>query len=449
VPIVQANGSITYGAQANGTAAGYKNTSADLIRYVSKSGSDANDGLSWGSSFLTVGAAHASLNGFPGIINIANGSYTVQNLAISNGQVLRGSSVGYTVLQLTANGGRLLDLTNCTGGYFEYLFFEFASSSVTGTLAYMSNAFRMFFNRCYFKGQNAAGQVGVHLRANAGDSHFVNTVFTNFDVAVQNDTTVNTFQGCNFQTNTTAAIQGGDPSGAVAAAGIVVRDCVFGGAGAYYINITGKAQQWHVDGTWFDGGLSGNIGINVGSGSYGPWLFALTNCPSMFGNTKSLVINAADSVHLDGVVWGNDGSYPIELEVNAANCKRGSLGAYFSLQDTHIETIIPPSWKGAVGYVMNADQTVRLIENYSYLDTPVWEPMVHKRIIVRVANRTTSTAATTITFPQPFTTTWAGGQFFKTFDNTAIGAGLTFDAASITLPANVECASGMVIIEGF
>lgn len=316
---------------------------ANKTFYVAQSGNDGNSGLGWGSAFASLPAAFSALGFGPGTIEVGAGTFTSTGMVPNFGQVIRGRGRLATTIQLAASGD-LFNLTNVSNVRFESIGFQFASASVTGRLLNMSNAFTCDFLDVQLTGQNAAGQIGAQLTNNAGDSRFISTFFNNLGIGVQSETTVNYAIGCMFTANTVGA-QGGDATGAAHSSGMVLTDCVFRGTGTYYINITGSAQQWHVKGCWFDSAAT--TAVQVGTGTFGPWLFTMTDIPYLSGATSSLVLNAADNVELNGILFGDGGSHPTDLTVNAANCPKGAVGVYKSLQGRAIDTIVPPAWKGA------------------------------------------------------------------------------------------------------
>lgn len=71
-------------------------------RYVTATGSDTNDGLTWGSSFLTVQAAIASLPVNGGTVEIGPGNFTTALIAPVDDLVLTGQGPGITTLTAVA-----------------------------------------------------------------------------------------------------------------------------------------------------------------------------------------------------------------------------------------------------------------------------------------------------------------------------------------------------------
>lgn len=433
-------------AQAIGKSAVSAIPGTDRVMYVSKTGDNSNDGSSWGAAKLTIGAALAALPS-AGTIVVGNGVYQ-ETLVPSGNKTIRGQSRHETVLELTTNGN-LVDLTNQSNVRFEHIGFRFASSSATGNLLYFSNGFTCDFFDVRLSGTKTTGQAGVSYTANAGDCHFTSCYFDTLDTAVLADSTLFNFIGCMFSNNVNSVV-GGDPTGAKTAAGAAFTQCTFRGAGSRYIWLNGKSQAWSFDGCWFDGaGCPTAIEVgSTGATKYGPWMVSITNSASLLGSATSLVLNKCEYTQLHGVAFTDDGHHPVEITIpDLTQCPRGSIAGCYSVQGTQLETKVPAGWKGAVGYVTSADTTVTLVETYDWMGVPSYEQHALKRITVRVANRGTSTAAATLTFPTAFETTFAGGQFFKTFDNS--GTNPTISNTSITIPTGVACASGLITIEGF
>lgn len=418
--------------------------SGDKVLYVSKSGNDSNTGLSWGQAKLTIGAAVTALTGnTSGTIYVGAGTFTESPITLSGGKTISGAGRYATIVQLAASGN-LFTVSSDNNSRLQHLALAFASSSVTGNLLYHTNAFSCDYLDVRFTGTSTTGQVGYRYEANAGDSHFIDCYFDSLDVGVSSDSTLVHFIGCVFSACVTASAKGGDATGATTKAGAAFIGCTFRGAGARYIHVAGKAQSWTFDGCWFDGVAT--TAVEVGSGTYGPWLFSMTNCPALAGATNSLIINAAERSQLHGVAFTNTGSNPTELTVDTTNAPRGSIAACMSVQGTKMATKVPPKWLGWEGFAQSSDSTVQLVETARDVDVANF-PQTMRRITVRVVNRATGTAAATVTFPSAFETTFGGGQFFKVFDNTA--AGVTFSATSITVPTGVAVSSGLIILEGF
>lgn len=437
---------LTAGALTSYVASVDQNSTLDRVFYVSKSGSDTNTGRSWGAAFLTVAAGIAALGGNDGTVNIGAGTYVeAAGITLTGAQRLVGVGMFSTIIQLNASG-TLFSFINKTNSEMHDLGLKFASSSVTGTLLLLSNSFTMKFFRVRFSGTATAGQVGMKLDLNTGDCHFYDCFWSDLAVGCQNDTTVNYIIGGNV-INCISGFQGGDPTGVSFGSGICITDVTFVLAGTIHIDIMGTADAWIVDRCWFDGSTTIAVRCGAAGTNRGPRLFAFTNCPSIMATTTSLILHAADRVSIDNVRFGNTGSNPVEISVPIpANVKRGKIGSYYSAQGNRIESLVPPQWDGWSGYKESADGTVQIQQFNYFTDTPNY-PNTYRRVIVRIANRAVGTAAVTLTFPSAFETSFAGGQYFRTFDNT--GMANTWTASAITIPTGVACASGMIIIEGW
>jgi hypothetical protein len=432
-------------ATAAALSATYSTLPATTVRvlYVSKSGNDSSNGRSWGTAFLTVAAALAALGTNSGTVFIGAGLFNEAPFVLSGNQTLKGVGSYATTIQL-ASTGTLISLDTKSNCRLESIGLRFPSSSVTGTLVAVTNTFDLGFYDVRFSGTKTSGQVGVNLYGNSGDSHFLKCKFEQLDVAAQNDTTVNYYIGCVFSDMLTAHLQGGDSTGAKFASGLSAVGCTFRGSGAYYLNIQGTAQNWHIESCWTDG--SATVAVNCGSGTFGPWLLSLTNMPALVGASKSLVVNAATKVNVENVTFVNTGSNPTEVTINAANAKRGHIGAYRSAQGNKIESLVPASWDGYRGYALSGDYSAQLLEETAYVDSQFYQ-QTHRKMSIKITNRTTGTAATTITFPSPFETTAPYNVWVKTFDNTGIP--VTFNASSMTIPTGYACTAGLIILEGY
>lgn len=423
---------------APATNTGGSSNSGDHHVYVSKSGSDANNGLSWATAKLTIGAGLGLLSGAgSGTVNVGDGVYQ-ETVTMTQNKTLRGQSRYGTIIELTANGN-LVTVNAENNCRIEHMGLRFASSSITGTLLYHTNSFTCDYYDVRLSGTTTTNQIGYRYDANAGDSHFVNCYFDNLQIGVRANSTLILFDGCVFS-SCTKSVESGDPTGATAPGGAIFDACVFRGAGTHYVHINGKSQAFHFKGCWFDGG-GATTAVEVGTGTFGPWLFSMVDCPSMLGGTTSLKLNAADFVLLHGVVFGNAGSFPTDLSVDATNCPRGSVASCFSLQGTKIETLVPARWLGARHIAQSGDGSVSLLETYNDVRWGT-SPQVHKRIVVRVTGRTTGTSTAVVTYPTAFATS----EFVKVFDNS--GGSPTVSSTSITFTTGTASA-GLVVIEGF
>jgi energy-converting hydrogenase Eha subunit E len=109
---------------------------ADHVVYVSTTGSDSNDGSSWGSACATVPGAFAKLGNSPGTIQIGYGTFTFSTQMVFSGAVglrINGSGKwGGTVLQPTAalSGLSGVKLINCRDALISNL--QLAGTGVPG-----------------------------------------------------------------------------------------------------------------------------------------------------------------------------------------------------------------------------------------------------------------------------------------------------------------------------
>ena len=101
------------------TSAAVKSPAANTIIYVTTTGSDTSDGLSWGTAKATIAAAITALNGAAGTIELGNGSWTISTAdsfrpptgpqvgnAITiptGGTILEGQGPGNTIINVSTN----------------------------------------------------------------------------------------------------------------------------------------------------------------------------------------------------------------------------------------------------------------------------------------------------------------------------------------------------------
>jgi hypothetical protein len=375
-------------ASTGGGGGSSLNSTLDNIRYVSKGGSDANDGLSWATAKLTIGAAFTALGATAGCVYVGGGTYSMApNFAPSaQDQILKGAGRSNTRINLNANG-TLFNLVGTVGFVVEDLDLGFASSSITGTLATFSNAFTCRFNRVGFLGNGSYGtgtasQRGVFFTANAGDNYFYNCLIGTLATGVLADTVVNWFIGCQFIGNK-VAVTGGSPTDATS--GLFLVGCIFNEVGDAHIDITGIAQAWIVQDCWFE--LATNA-IKVGTtGGLGPTLFSLTNC-SIGAQTTCLTLNSAESTVIDGIQFINTGTTPTDISCPVpANLPYGRIGTVNSYNRTAeaVRAAVPAQWEGS-GRIGSRAVT----GNYTVANADVKGYALHA----------TSGSALTITVPQ-------------------------------------------------
>jgi hypothetical protein len=340
---------------------------AERILYVSKTGSDSNDGLSWKTAFLTVAAARNALGAYNGVIRVGYGNFSVDHDTLSlratqviEGITTQGSDGGGSALVLNGNGV-LLNLDGQTNPIVKDITLTFGSSTQTGTLVSMSGTFTATFINVRFRGIGApfngngsktsgtAGQNGVSLTNNSGDSKFIACEWELLDVGVNCQTTINAFVGCNW-TSCLTAYKGGDLTGAQRLAGAWISGGTMRGWSNYYIDAAGSSYAWHIDGVFFDGQATTavRIGNIVGGNGYGPWAFKISS-PNLNGGVTSVELNSCIVTSFDdGIVWGDsytDGAHPTELKVNgtSAMLPKGKLGVYLTVQGHDLGALLPSS----------------------------------------------------------------------------------------------------------
>lgn len=114
-------GSLTVNGNGNAGNVAIKAASADAIQYVSASGSDSNDGLSWGTAKASISSAIAALptttvgsSETPyGIVQIGAGSFPISSTISYSSQrlVIRGLGENITYLSCTVSGGDCINDT--------------------------------------------------------------------------------------------------------------------------------------------------------------------------------------------------------------------------------------------------------------------------------------------------------------------------------------------------
>lgn len=101
--VTQAAGNATYGQLV---------PSGDAVRYVTASGSDSNNGRSWGTAFSTVAAAKAALPAAGGLIELGLGTFSYSTGIDLQNVIIRGSGNGRTTLAYTGAGGSAITQTS-------------------------------------------------------------------------------------------------------------------------------------------------------------------------------------------------------------------------------------------------------------------------------------------------------------------------------------------------
>lgn len=136
-------------AAASGGAASLLAT--DKIVFVSSSGSDANDGLSWGAAKATLGAAKTALGSAAGIIALTSSSVELPAPlpALAPNQGIKAAVAGGSVINYTGGAGTAITFDD--GAIFED--FTLAGTNLAGTIAFapVATAARWQFNRVIVK----------------------------------------------------------------------------------------------------------------------------------------------------------------------------------------------------------------------------------------------------------------------------------------------------------
>jgi hypothetical protein len=312
----------------------------DRIIYVSKSGNNANDGLTEATAVLTVANALTKLGGNAGTVCVGAGTYD-EGPVLNGNQTIKGQGRYSTVFRLTANG-TLINANTLQNGRYESVGFTF-NTGITGTLVALANCFHYDFVDCRFSGTSISGQTGVSFTSNTGDCHFERCYWTALNIGVDTDSVMNYIFDSVFSDFVTAGIYGGDPTTDNQRAGISVTNTIFKGTSPRDVHCRGRAQSWFFDKCWWDTHAT-TAAIEVGTGTKGPWMFSVTNSGCIAGQTNSMVVNAAERVLLDNNVFGNNGSNPTALTVNSTNAATGHLGTWRSQGVGDISTMIPATW---------------------------------------------------------------------------------------------------------
>jgi hypothetical protein len=160
---------------ASGT---YGTPVGDHVLFVSKSGNDANDGLTVGKAFLTVAAALAAMPANGGRVQLGWGDFTEAVLTIPDKTLIQG--VGREATTLRYEGvATFIPLTNKANIHFADLTIRGGAAAIGATLVALSNTFKCSFTNVVIGGQHTAAsgatyrtQVGVSFLNNAGDNVF-------------------------------------------------------------------------------------------------------------------------------------------------------------------------------------------------------------------------------------------------------------------------------------
>lgn len=198
----------------------------------------------------------------------------------------------------------------------KFLFTQSAAAAGS-TFFLLSNTFCCKFHRCTFQGQHTAvgdaygtatGHIGVALSANAGDSVFMDCLWSNLGVGVATDSIQNAIIGGRFATcwigiHGTSNIAGsGQANSGMTISGYVpfISSAAMPGLVHRNILIDGAAGQWWISQMWAEGG---DIAIEVGSGAGGPSQFVLTSS-KISAQTRCIVLHNANWPKLSGVQVG-------------------------------------------------------------------------------------------------------------------------------------------------
>ncbi len=431
------------GTYKPGGVSGGSNATTDRILYVSKAGSDSNDGLSWSSAFLTLGAALTELGTFSGAIYMGGGTFVesagLTFSATNPQQAIFGMAGRYgTTIRLDSNG-TLFSMVNKNGGELHNLTLAF-NTGITGTLLKLDNSFQFYCHNVRFDGDPVSGQTGVWMNNNSGDCHFIRCKYVSLDIGILSETSISWFVGGVVSACTTG-VKSGDSTGAVGIGGMQMSHTTFVGSGDYYIDIDGLGLAYTFDNCWFDGSATTAVKVGNTARTQGPRMFALTNCPSLFGATTSLLLNKATRVYLDNVKFHHGGATPpTELSIpDPTTVAEGHINGVRSNQSLFIESMVPETWEGYRGYI-NFSAKITGVETTTYNDDLGG---TFKKIVIRVNGRVSGDAQSVITYPTAF----ASSQFTMTANSTGFGT-MTVGQSSLTIPTGLT-GSGIIVIEGW
>lgn len=290
----------------------------DRILYVSKSGSDANDGLTPGRAKLTVRAAIEALS-TGGEIRVGSGTFTelswsaaVAAITTSPVNVAIVGNGNTTIIDFATPNSVLLEATERVVR-LEKMQLRLTAAATGSTLLKMSNCFRWSVKQVTFIGQHASrasstyrSQVGVHLLANAGDSRFIDCDFYNLGEGVLNQTAQNYFVNCAWG-QCYYSVHVDDDNGALNNSGVALLNCTMTGSSAdtveihFYVSGSG-ASSW-LNGVWMEGSQKAVVlGDNSGNG---PTNTGLVNC-KVAAVQKCIEINSARQTYLQNINFAFD-----------------------------------------------------------------------------------------------------------------------------------------------
>lgn len=321
-----------YGPAAAQDAA--KANTADAVLYVSPSGSDTADGLSWRTAKATIAAAITALSS-GGVIEVA-GTHTVSAAwpQPANGTVIRGR--GNSTRITFSVSGVLCTLTSASQVHFADL--RISLQSAFGQAFEVDTSFRCTWRNVTIDGLHNTGtgatyrgQVGIAFRGNAGDNRMIACDLNNLGEAVQSSVIMNWLIGCNIGNCWRGLhVDAGTHSG-----GMVVESCTFQGSSigaaqvAAHVLVDVDANLLVIDNCWME---TCTTAIQLGSGTNGPTGATIRNT-KLAATSKCLDIQASSQTRLDQLVFSFDpGQAPTELTINAANAPEGTAVGLISAQ---------------------------------------------------------------------------------------------------------------------
>lgn len=130
--------------EVNSTAGSVESASARkpstaIIQYVDPDGSDADDGLSWGTAKATLAAAVAVMPAAGGVIELSAESHTTGNLSLAHldNIKIRGAGVNATTLIFTTTTGNVVDMTDSSFCEFSDMLIRANAQKTAGALFFL------------------------------------------------------------------------------------------------------------------------------------------------------------------------------------------------------------------------------------------------------------------------------------------------------------------------
>jgi hypothetical protein len=306
------------------TTYGQLPAAADKVVFVTSRGSDANDGKSLKSAFLTLGAAYAALGG-PGRIQCGYGTLTLPaslDVSSSSGVTIEGVSGNTagaspgTIIRFTGTGtGAAINAGSSIGFTLKNVMLLYSSSSFTGrlvdlrTLASQDTNFALVDN-CYLGssgGITTADAIidmsnshsnrimhcsirnGVHgIRGRAASGNYANAISIR-DCYFRDNSTAHisnpgdgwTIQGCTWEPLASGAAGAVICDAGVSANGLTILGGWAGdvvvSAGGIQFDLTGNAIN--IIGTLI-GGQTGSTGVKIRNNASGVFIAAAFNSPT-------------------------------------------------------------------------------------------------------------------------------------------------------------------------